>query len=290
MTNAETKRFYEQDRKDYEIIKNKDFLKWLNGLMKDGYHCYINVKELQELIDNIVNWYEFKYPERKLESKEGTTDIRFKDIRNISSVMDIKQLLFRLPNDQLSLIECGYRAGCYGQYPIYENNKVVGFKTHIGIKISKKNASESNLQSCNTTDFLLTTDHITGKVLNNYDIREYIDGKENIKIDELLSIFENKYNNQLDFDKLKVCVFNHNCDMELRNKILEFAALKLLYSRNTTPERGYERAKRFICEFNKGLGLNLSIQQIFDIIIRDYTSDKKLGSINKVRILREKNS
>ena len=42
--------------------------------------------------------------------------------------------------------------------------------------------------------------------------------------------------------------------MELRHRILQLVALKLVYSKNTIPERGYERAKRFINEFNKKLG------------------------------------
>ncbi len=65
MTIAQAERFYEQDTKDYEIEKNKDFLNWLKASIKDGYHCFMETEELQELINNIVNWYEIKYPERE---------------------------------------------------------------------------------------------------------------------------------------------------------------------------------------------------------------------------------
>lgn len=71
MTIAQAERFYGQDTKDYEIEKNKDFLTWLKTSIKDGYHCFIEAEELQELIDSIVNWYEIKYPERELEYFEG---------------------------------------------------------------------------------------------------------------------------------------------------------------------------------------------------------------------------
>lgn len=52
-------------------------------------------------------------------------------------------------------------------------------------------------------------------------------------------------------------------------------ALKLLYSNRTIPERGYKRATRFINEFNKKMGLNLSTEEIDEIINRDYTNDER---------------
>ena len=136
MTIAQAERFYEQDTKDYEIEKNKDFLNWLRSSIKDGYHCFIKTEELQELIDSIVNWYEIKYPERELEYFEGTRHMNFQDIRRISDVMDIRQLLFRLPHNQLCLMECGYRAKGWGQHPIYENGKKIGWKAQIFMSIN----------------------------------------------------------------------------------------------------------------------------------------------------------
>ena len=62
--------------------------------------------------------------------------------------------------------------------------------------------------------------------------------------------------------------------MELRHRILQLVALKLLYSKNTFPERGYERAKRFINEFNKNLCLTLSTEEIDEIMYRDYNYSK----------------
>ena len=138
MTIAQAERFYEQDTKDYEIEKNKDFLTWLKTSIKDGYHCFIKTEELQELIDSIVNWYEIKYPERELEYFEGTRHMNFQDIRRISDVMDIRQLLFRLPHNQLCLMECGYRAKGWGQHPIYENGKKIGWEAQIFMCISRK--------------------------------------------------------------------------------------------------------------------------------------------------------
>ena len=284
MTITEAKRFYEKDTKDYEIEKNKDFLTWLKTSIKNGYHCFMKTEELQELIDSVVNWYEIKYPERELEYFEGTRHLGFQDIRRISDVMDIRQLLFRLPHNQLCLMECGYRAKGWGQYPIYENGKEIDLKVQIFMKINKKNKEECNPWYDETTYFLLHADYMTGEVSNYYELEDYIDNEENISLDELLSVFNEKYSNELDFTELTESVYDHNCDMELRDRILQLVALKLLYSRNTIPERGYERAKRFINEFNKKLGLTLSAEQIDEIIHRDYTNGEKWEHVLKTYV------
>lgn len=284
MTIAQAERFYGQDTKDYEIEKNKDFLIWLKTSIKDGYHCFIETEELQELIDSIVNWYEIKYPERELEYFEGTRHMNFQDIRRISDVMDVRQLLFRLPHNQLCLIEYGYRAKGWGQHPIYENGKEIGWKTQIFMSINRKDEEESDSLLGKTPYFLLHADHMTGEVSNDYELEEYLDSGENLNLDELLSIFKEKYTDELDFTELKESVYDHNCDMELRHRILQSVALKLLYSRNTIPERGYERAKRFINEFNKKLGLELSTEQIDEIIHRDYTNGERWEHVLKTYV------
>lgn len=274
MTIAQAERFYEQDTKDYEIEKNKEFLNWLKTTIDNGYHCFIGNEELQKLIDNIVNWYEIKYPERELKYFEGTTYMNFQDIKRISDVMNIRQLLYRLPHNQLCLMECGYRAKGWGLNPIYENGKVVGSKVQIFMRINRKNEEECNLLSVKIPYFLLIADYMTGDVLRDYELKEYLDGEENISLDELLTIFNEKYTNELDFTELRESVYDHNSDIELRSRILHLVALKLLYSRNTIPERGYERAKRFINEFNKKLGLTLSTEKIDEIMHRDYTNSE----------------
>lgn len=279
MTIAQAERFYEQDTKDYEIEKNKDFLTWLKTSIKNGYHSFIKIEELQELIDNIVNWYEIKYPERELEYFEGTRHMNFQDIRRISNVMNIEQLLFRLPHNQLHLMESGYRAKGWGQRSIYENGKEVGWKVQIFMRINKKNEKECNPWYSEVSYFLLHADHMTGEVSRNYDLEDYIDNEENISLDELLSIFNKKYNDELDFTELKESVYDHNCDIELRHRVLQLVALKLLYSKNTIPERGYERAKRFIKEFNKKLSLTLSTEEIDEAFYRDYTNGEKWAPV-----------
>lgn len=143
------------------------------------------------------------------------------------------------------------------------------------MKINRKNEEECNPLWGKTPYFLLHANHMTGEVSKNYELEEYIGNDENICLDELLLIFNEKYTDELDFTELKESVYNHDCDIELRNRILQLVALKLLYSRNTIPERGYKRAKRFINEFNKKLGLTLSTDEIDEALNGDYTNRVK---------------
>ena len=250
MTIAEAERFYEQDTKKYEVEKNKEFLKWLKDSINGGYNSFIEINELQELINNIVNWYEIKYPEREMEFYEGIRHFDFENMYTLSKVMDTKQLMYRLPRNQLNLIECGYRAKGWGQYPIYENDEKVPY-------------------------FILQANCMTGEVIKNYSSKDYVNF-DNIILDELLLMFNERYKDELDFIELKESVYNHNVDIVLRNKILQLVALKLLYSVNTIPERGYERSKKFINEFNKELNLTLSTEEIDEIMRRDYANKEKL--------------
>ena len=284
MTIAEAKRFYKEDKKEYEIGNNKDFINWLKTSIHNGYNCYIDIDELQELIDNIVNWYEIKYPERELEFFEGIQHLNFKDIKSISNVMDLRQLLFRLPHKQLCLIECGYRAKSWGKTPAYEAGKEIAWIPTIYMSIKRKNIEEYDALSEITPYYLLKAEHMTGKILKNYELSDYIENEDNLYLDEVLSILNKKYSDELDFSELKQCIYNHNCDLELRHRILQLSALKLLYSRNTIPERGYKRAKRFINEFNKKLDLTLSTEEIDEIMNRDYTNGEKWEEVLKTYV------
>ena len=157
---------------------------------------------------------------------------------------------------------------------IYENGKEIGLKAQIFMRIHRKNKEEYEPLLEEYPYFLLRADYMTGEVSNDYGLDEFLNGEEDLNLDELLSIFNEKYTDELEFTELKESVYNHNCDLELRHRVLQLAALKLLYSRNTIPERGYERAKRFINEFNEKLALTLSTEQIDEIINRDYTTYK----------------
>lgn len=280
MTILQAERFYEQDSKKYEVLKNKEFLSWLKNSIKNGYHPFIDIEGLQNLVDDITNWYEIKYPEREMEFYEGIRYFDFENVKSLSKLMNIKQLMYRLPREQLYLMECNYRStgGCIKS--IYDdNNEVIGQKAILFMNIYRK-----NVESSIVPNFLLYADTDSGKVEIDYNLKDYVNA-DSITLDELLNLFKEKYSEEFSFTELEKCVYNHNCDVELRNKVLQLVALKLLYSRRTIPERGYERAKRFINEFNKKMNLNISTEEIDNAINKDYTNTEKVDNVT----VKEKN-
>ena len=269
MTIAEAEKFYKNDAKGYELGKNKDFLCWLKSSIKNGYHCFADLEDLQSLINNIVTWYQIKYPERELARSDGVSYLDFEDLKDISDVMSIEQLFLRLPSNQLRVMKCEYRASGGGMRPLYKNGKKVGLKPQIFMRIDRKEVMDKF--PLEVSCFLLTADNMTGEIFKDSNIDEFLEDEDSVSLEELLQIFNKKYKNKLDYSELKKCVYDHDSDLELRHRILQLVALKLLYSKNTTPERGYERAKRFINEFNGELGLTLSTDEIDKIFDRDYT-------------------
>ena len=286
MTIAQARKFYEQDQREYNLEENKEFLSWFKDKIKNDYYPFIEIEELQELINNITYWYEIKYPEREFEFEEGIKNLDFKSIAPLSKSMNIYQLMYRLSDDQLCLINGEYRSNCGGIRNIYNGgSKVVDQKAVLYIVIKQIN---NNYNANGINNNLIICAYPNGEVIINDSLKKYVD-KERINLDELLSLFEEKYSHNLDFSVLKADVDDHNCDLELREIILQLIALKLLYSQNTTPGRGYKRAKRFIDEFNKELDLNLSSEKIDNIINTNIeiekSVDKKLTSLKKSRNL-----
>lgn len=279
---AQAERFYEQDSKKYEVLKNKELLSWFKDSVKNGYHPFIDIESLQGIVDNITNWYEIKYPEREMKFYEGIRFFDFDNMKSLSKVMDIKQLMYRMPYEWLCLMECNYRSSGGGRRNIYgDNNEIIGQKSILFMNIYRK-----DIESSMVPNFLLHADTDSGKVEIDYNLKDYVN-TDNITLDELLNLFKEKYSEEFSFTELEKCVYDHTCDVELRNKVLQLVALKLLYSRRTIPERGYERSKRFINEFNKKMGLNISTEEIDNVISKDYTNTEKVDTVKEKNPLKK---
>lgn len=273
MTCREAKNFYSQDAKEYQLNSNEDFLIWLKISIALGYNCFINIDSLQTLINDVTLWYEIKYPVREFDKAIGEVGFDFKNIKKLSDIMDMKQLLYRLSHDQLWLMQCGYRADHFSIHTIYKDGKPVGEEWKTFVDITKKQS--------NFNRFLLSADFFTGEVTKDANVKKYLGGMESVNLDELLDILK-EYPEEIDIMPLEKCVNCHNTDIELRHRILQLIALKLLYSCNATPEIGYERAKRFISEFNQYFGLTLSTNEIDEIMNRDYKTGKKKFQKKKI--------
>ncbi len=223
----------------------------------------MNIDELQDLIDDVTNWYEIKYPEREFEFYDGIIDTRFWKINSISRFMGMRQLMYRLTSSQLALMECNYRASCGGDIPAYDSNgNIIGVKAGISPKIIRKDLKHKSIYE-KPQSFLAYTDAETGIVRIDGNLSDIIKEKE-IKIDNLVEILSK--NRKYDMTELQESVFDHNVDIELREIVLKLIALKLLQSTKTYPEYGYKRAERFFNEFNKKLNLDIKNNFSEDII------------------------
>lgn len=139
MTIAQAERFYEQDSKKYEVLKNKELLSWLKNSVKNGYYPFIDIEGLQKLVDDITNWYEIKYPEREMKFYEGIGYFDFENMKSLSKLMNIKQLMYRLPREQLYLLECDYRSTGQGFRNVYDDkNEIVAEKPILFMSIYRK--------------------------------------------------------------------------------------------------------------------------------------------------------
>ena len=275
MTGEEVKNFYKEDERLYDLKENKKFLIMFNHLIDEGYSLFIGIDEMQDLIDRLFTWYEIKYPEREFDFYDGKLTSDFVTKKELSDLMNINQLFFRLSDNQIKLLEGNYRTISMKEYPIYEEGKKIGVSKKVYFKI---NRNENDIYYNKHKDFIISADAVSGKVDTDYETDKYITG--NVTIDDLYRKFKEEYTDRLEFEVLEKAVNNKYIDNYLRDSILELVALKLIYSKKTTPERGYVRAKRFIDEFNSRLGLNLTYEEIDRVMKKDYSEDK-----SKVKVI-----
>ena len=276
MTKDELKNFYNNDLKKYDLKENTYFKVMFNRLLEEGYNLFIGLDEMQDLIDRLTFWYEIKYPEREFDFYDGkiVQDFAFK--KELSDLMDINQLFFRLTDNQIKFLKGNYRSKIEKEYPIYEEGKKIGVSKKVYFKI---NRNSNDKYYSKHKDFIISADAISGKVDSDYETLKYIDN-DDITLNDLFQVFSENYADCLDFLELEQALKNNYVDNYLRDDILNFVALRLLYSKKTVPERGYKRAIRFMDEFNKRLGLNLSYDEIDELLNNSYKEDN-----SKVKLL-----
>ena len=276
MTKDELKNFYNNDLKKYDLKENTYFKVMFNRLLEEGYNLFIGLDEMQDLIDRLTFWYEIKYPEREFDFYDGkiVQDFAFK--KELSDLMDINQLFFRLTDNQIKFLKGNYRSKIEKEYPIYEDGKKIGVSKKVYFKINRNSNDKYYLKH---KDFIISADAISGKVDSDYETLKYIDN-DDITLNDLFQVFSENYADCLDFQELEKALKNNYVDNYLRDDILNFVALRLLYSKKTVPERGYKRAIRFMDEFNKRLGLNLSYDEIDELLNNSYKEDN-----SKVKLL-----
>ena len=274
MTIKEANNFYMQDEMKYEINTNKEFLLWYDSLLKDGYIPYLKTLDIEEMINKLVTWYEIKYPEKELMINEGILYSDFKNLDKLSDKMTYEELLYRLSNKESSILNCTYRSRSGGFHYNIELKRYI--PTNL-VYIKRIDNSDKEIELYYNKKYPIFIEALTGKILNISSLKfeEYY----NMNIHDLYN--DLKKDNEYDLSEVKKIIKINNYDKLLRNKILELSALKLLYSKNTTPELGYKRARLFIKEFNHELNLNLERSEIDLIMMTDYKEDKQDIKLNK---------
>ena len=255
MTFEEMNAFYQQDDKKYELKNNQEILIWLNHAIENGYQPYFSISELQELIDFIVNWYEKKYPEEIVSKMD-------QDERVLKSFFDIPlkhqeflELKKHLSFKQLCILEANYRFK--NDNLCNEGENVTLLNNYAKVDIQTKDIKEK---------FSFYVNRKSGFVNIDPNFKKYFP-YDTMKIEQLYNLLSKQKN--IETEEIKKSIYNHIIDYELIRKLLQLVALKLLYSKNTTVERGYIRSKNFIFEMNQEYYF-LSEEDIKNKMDRDY--------------------
>lgn len=279
MTFAEEKRFYEQDEKKYEITKNKELLNWLKEKIKNGYCPCVQIEKAQDAIDFMVIWYEMKYPNRELEKQNGTIYYQFQNVASISKYMDLEQCLLRGSETLGRILLVPYRTGGSGVHFVKYKDKEIG-KDSAFIFLKKK---DKRVKIGDSLYLHIDFNPYTGIIFDK--IVEEKETEKSITIEEFFQYYKEKKPDLYDLTELEQCLFNHDCDLEFRNKVLELIALKILYSKNSTPKLAYQRAKLFIEEMNGELEIQLSSDKI-DEIMNVEKANKKKELIRRINLIK----
>lgn len=254
MTGLEIENFYKQDEKRYILGKNQEILDLCLKMEKDGFRPIINIEQMQKFMNEITMFFEFKYPDNILYDISRNI-INDKTI-NVSKLLDIEELKYRLYHDYVQFMDCSYE----GWY-----------------RISKPK------RNFNDIDFTLIPIDKDGNIRKHSLLKDFIKDIENIETIENLYGKLESIATDINYDELSKCIKRHKYNMLLRNKIFELIPLNILYSKNTLPEYAYIRAKSFIRMFNKEYNLDLNMDELDKIMNKDYSQEKKVKKIGIIK-------
>ena len=262
MYQVEVDNFFKSDNKEYILKDNKEFLNWYKEKIKQEFNPILTPTQIQDMIDEIVLFFEVKYPSKFLsECLKCDKSEEYYKTKDIAKKMDINQLKYRLHHNYVQFLECSY-------------------SSYITLRKPKENIFDL---SC---EFIKIYKDGT---IDEYDLESlkesgYVKDIEGIKkAPDLLGYFLSNPT-KVDYSELKNLVLNHKTKLELRNKTLELTSLAILYSKNSLPIYSYARAKSFIRMMNKEYKLNLNTTEIDEIININYKEE--INKSDKEKLLK----
>lgn len=254
MTGLELENFYKTDDERYILNKNNDFTHYKYTMKRScDFDPIINRDEMQDLINRIVMFYEFKYPNYMLSTLQHSFDEdEIKKALEISKMLDFKELKSRLHHDYIQFLECSYGTHIYLKRP----RKHLWELTDINIRIDSDGIIEPyDLENLKEYQFF---DDITG--IN--------------RIEDLYGRFSS-IDTEVDYSELTRWIERHKFNLTMRNKILNVIPYALLYSKTSLPKNGYIRAKSYIRTFNREYKLKMDLDELDEIMNRDYSGKQK---------------
>lgn len=247
MTGLEWENFEKYDNKEYIVEQNTEFIKYYEEKLKEGYYPALDLNEIQNLIDKLAMFFEFKYPEEMFNASmylDGTKKEVFHKCSKIAKKLDIEQLKYRLTYAEVRFLEC--------EYPTY-------------LTLKKPREFFGNDYSTIRVESDGRIDPFELENLKSDVFLENIDGIT--RVEDLLGRYFGQETN-IDYSELERAITNHKNSVAIRNKVLEMTMQKMLYS--SLPEHGYIRAKRFMKMFNKEYNSGLNMKKLDDIMSIDY--------------------
>lgn len=254
MTIAEYENFFKADKKEYILEENKEFLKYYNQKLKNGYNSRLNIEEMQDFMEQIKIFFEFKYPNIMFIEKSyaNPDEINMEKSKKIAKLLDLEQIKYRLYDKYNQFLDCKY-AG------------------YIRLYRQKKDMHDANWES-----IWISSD----EPLNEYDLESLKESgllkdiKDLKRPEDLLGRFKS-IETTTDYKELEEVIEHRKNSIALRNKVLELIPLCMIYSKSSMPEYGYKRAKKYIEMFNEAYDLDLSTDKIEEIMNADYSNSSK---------------
>lgn len=254
MTILEYENFHKADDERYILNKNNDFThyEWIMKRSCD-FAPIINRDKMQDLINKIVMFYEFKYPNYLLSTLQHSFEQEeVKNALEIAKMLDFEELKSRLHHDYIQFLECSYG----GHICLKKPRKHLWELTEKSIRVDSDGIIEPyDLESLEEYQFL---DDITGIT----------------RIEDLYGRYHSIDTN-VDYSALTRWVEKHRFNLKIRNKVLNVIPFAFIYSKSTFPEYGYIRAKSYIRTFNREYKLKMDLEEIDEIMNRDYSGKQK---------------
>ena len=214
MTGLEFNNFMSLDKRKYILEENKEFLKWYSEMEKQGFKSFINICQMQDLINQITMFYEFKYPNVLFDSMRYNINLEAcNKAKEISKMLDFEQLKFRLYHDYVQFLECSY------QHHVTLNTPKIGWGNLDSMMVRISSNGEVDKYDLNC--------------LKEYN---FIDDIEEIeRIEDLYGRFES-IDTDVDYSELKRWIYLHKYYVSLRNRVLNLVKMNFLFKKNKSPK------------------------------------------------------